>query len=69
MNESALPELPGGWVWTRLEDACIELIGGGTPSREISEYFGGNILWLTPTEVPKNKIIILKDSKEKIPDQ
>lgn len=66
MNESALRELPDGWMWTRLEDACIELIGGGTPSREIPEYFGGNILWLTPTEVPKNKISILKDSKEKI---
>ncbi len=66
MNESALPELPGGWVWTRLEDACIELMGGGTPSREIPEYFGGNIIWLTPTEVPKNKIAILNDSKEKI---
>lgn len=66
MNEGALPELPGGWVWTRLEDACIELIGGGTPSREIPDYFGGSIIWLTPTEVPKNKIVILKDSKEKI---
>ena len=63
MNEDALP---AGWVRTRLEDACIELIGGGTPSRKIPEYFGGNILWLTPTEVPKNKIAILKDSKEKI---
>ncbi len=41
-------------------------MGGGTPSREIPEYFGGNIIWLTPTEVPKNKIVILNDSKEKI---
>lgn len=66
MNEGALHELPGGWVWTRLEDASKEFIGGGTPSRQIHEYFGGNIIWLTPTEVPKNKIVILKDSKEKI---
>ncbi|MDD5615853.1 MAG: restriction endonuclease subunit S [Candidatus Methanoperedens sp.] len=66
MKEGALHELPGGWVWTRLEDASKEFIGGGTPSRQIPEYFGGNIIWLTPTEVPKNKIVILKDSKEKI---
>lgn len=61
-----LNQLPKGWVWTRIGDACIELIGGGTPSRDILEYFGGNIVWLTPTEVPKNKIVILNDSKEKI---
>ncbi len=66
MNENALPELPEGWRWARLEDACIYLIGGGTPSRENPEFFGGDIIWLTPTEVPKNKIAILNDSKEKI---
>lgn len=58
--------LPKGWVWTRLEDACIELIGGGTPSRAVSEYFGGDIIWLTPTEVPKDKIVVLNDSRERI---
>ncbi len=68
MNEGALHELPEGWVWTKLEDACIDLIGGGTPSRKNPEYFGGNIIWLTPTEIPKNKIEILRDSKEKITD-
>lgn len=31
MNEGALPELPGGWVWTRLEDIA-EKINPGFPS-------------------------------------
>ena len=58
-------ELPEGWVRTNLENIC-KLVGGGTPSRKIHEYFGGNILWLTPTEIPKNRIIEIADSKEKI---
>jgi len=57
--------LPVNWVDVKLGDIC-ELIGGGTPSRKNSEYFEGNILWLTPTEIPKNKIIKIKTSKEKI---
>src|SRR3954453_16850812 len=55
-----------GWTHAKVDDVCIKLIGGGTPSREKSEYFGGDIIWLTPTEIPKNKIIVINDSKEKI---
>jgi len=57
--------MPKGWALTKLDDIC-ELIGGGTPSRQNPEYFNGNILWLTPTEIPKNKIIKIDDSQEKI---
>jgi type I restriction enzyme, S subunit len=58
-------ELPKGWVEIKLND-ITELIGGGTPSRPILEYFGGDIVWLTPTEIPKNKITVISDSREKI---
>lgn len=38
-------EVPEGWMWTRMGE-----IGswstGGTPSRRISEYFGGEIRWI-----------------------
>ena len=47
-------------------DNLCELIGGGTPSRQNSEYFNGDILWLTPTEIPKDQIIRINDSREKI---
>ena len=60
-------ELPKNWIKAKLNDLC-ELIGGGTPSRNNSEYFGGNIIWLTPTEIPKNTITRINDSREKITD-
>lgn len=34
-----------------LEDVAA-LVGGGTPSRAKSEYFGGNVPWVTPTDLP-----------------
>lgn len=30
-----------------------EIVGGGTPSRQNSTFFGGNVLWATPTDVTK----------------
>ena len=58
-------DVPKRWIKTKLDNLC-ELIGGGTPSRQNFEYFGEDILWLTPTEIPKNKIVKIYDSREKI---
>lgn len=49
----------------KLGEVC-EIYGGGTPSRQVDEYFDGEILWATPTEIPKDRIGDLVDSKEKI---
>ena len=58
--------LPSGWVRTRIELVC-DLVGGGTPSRENLEYFkDGTIIWLTPTEINKVKILKINTSREKI---
>ena len=57
--------LPVGWAGTKIKNVC-DLVGGGTPSRKIPEYFGGNIVWFTPTEIPKDKIVKISDSREKI---
>ena len=66
MNEKNQNDLRRGWTNAKVDDVCIKLIGGGTPSREKSEYFDGDIVWLTPTEIPKNRILEINDSKEKI---
>ena len=40
-----------GWVVTTL-DQLATLAGGGTPSRSQSEYFGTDIDWVTPSDLP-----------------
>ncbi|MFH1322633.1 MAG: hypothetical protein ABIH80_02205 [Methanobacteriota archaeon] len=62
MNEIALPELPGGWVWTSLE-SCIEILDGqrvpinaderekriaGKSTSELYPYYGatGQVGWI-----------------------
>ncbi len=32
-----------------------DVVGGGTPSTSVDEYWNGDIQWFTPTEVGKNK--------------
>lgn len=43
-------ELPEGWVKRRLGDVG-EIISGGTPSTTISEYWNGNISWISPIDL------------------
>lgn len=40
-------EIPKGWIVATLGDVLLNVIGGGTPSRKISEYFEGTIPWFT----------------------
>ena len=54
-----------GWTSTEIGKIC-ELVGGGTPSRKNPQFFGGNIPWLTPTEISKNTLEKVSKSKEMI---
>jgi restriction endonuclease S subunit len=56
-----------GWIETSLEEIA-EVVGGGTPSTAISEYWDGNIVWLTPTEITSQDGKIVSDSIRKITD-
>ena len=48
--DSELPfELPDSWMFVRLKHIG-EVVGGGTPKTNISEYWDGNIPWLTPAD-------------------
>ena len=42
----------------------VNVVGGGTPDTNISEYWDGNIQWFTPSEVGKSKYI--SESERKI---
>lgn len=45
-----------------------EVIGGGTPSTTIGEYWDGDIVWLTPTEITSQDGKVVSDSIRKITD-
>ena len=53
------------WVETSLGEIA-EVIGGGTPSTAIAEYWDGDIVWLTPTEITSQDGKIVSDSVRKI---
>jgi type I restriction enzyme S subunit len=56
-----------GWVETYLGEIA-EVIGGGTPSTSIAEYWDGDIVWLTPTEITSQDGKVVSDSARKITD-
>ena len=42
--------LPKGWVWTRVGD-IYDIVGGGTPSTDIEEYWNGDIAWISSADI------------------
>ena len=60
--------VPEGWERKTIADVC-ETIGGGTPSTKVSEYWGGDVTWVVPTDVTKNDCLILLDSERKITEK
>ncbi len=65
-HNSGLGWIPKEWCEKKLFE-CGDIISGGTPSREINEYWvDGEIPWATPSDITKNEDIELLDTKEKI---
>ncbi|WRE95529.1 restriction endonuclease subunit S [Helicobacter pylori] len=48
--------LPKDWKKVRLGDIA-EIIGGGTPSTQITSFWNGSINWFTPTEIGITKYV------------
>jgi type I restriction enzyme S subunit len=58
--------VPEGWERRRIGDIA-ECVGGGTPSTTVSAYWeDGDVMWVTPTDVTRNKHLVLLDSEKKI---
>ena len=57
--------VPEGWLPLTLGDVC-DAVGGGTPSTARPEYWGGDVTWVTPTDVTRNDCLVLLDSEKKI---
>lgn len=46
-GKKRLPSFTEGWQDVRLGDVCKNVLGGGTPSRNVEDYYRGNIPWVT----------------------
>lgn len=57
--------VPVGWAWRTFDDVC-DAVGGGTPSTQRPDYWGGDVAWVTPTDVTRNDCLVLLDSEKKI---
>lgn len=58
-------EVPKGWGRARLGDVA-EVVGGATPSRTKSEYWGGDIPWVVPSELTNLPGRYLRTTRESI---
>lgn len=65
MQESELGEIPEGWEVVPLSK-MIRLIGGGTPKRSESSYWGGTVPWFSVKDVPNDGDVWVVDTDEKI---
>jgi type I restriction enzyme, S subunit len=45
-----LAELPRGWLWSDLR-VLYDIVGGGTPSTAVTEYWQGKIPWITSADI------------------
>lgn len=61
-------QVPEGWSIKKISDIS-KVIGGGTPERAKSEYWGGDIPWVSPSEITKLEGRYLGRTKEHITTQ
>ena len=54
-DTSALPQLPEGWVWSSIGES-FEVFVGATPRRSRTDYWDGDISWVSSGEVSFNRI-------------
>ncbi len=58
-------KLPQGWRWVKLGDVS-QIVGGTTPSTSVPDYWGGDIVWITPADMGKLDSPEIWESKRKI---
>ena len=64
-KDSELGKIPRDWEVKRL-DEIGQVISGGTPSSTVGEFWGGNILWVTPADLSTLKFGEVTNTERKI---
>ena len=66
IRQGALEDLmTGNWKRTTIAE-CAEILQGGTPNTNNPDYWGGNILWVTPSEITQCQSMYINDTERKI---
>jgi type I restriction enzyme S subunit len=66
IDTSELPELPEGWIWTRVGDV-LEVVRGASPRpKGDPRYFGGNIPWIMISDTSKENGKYISKTKDTV---
>jgi type I restriction enzyme, S subunit len=65
--DSEIGPIPKGWVVERIGDV-VEVLGGGTPSTGSPEYWDGDIMWYSPSDLTAANSMFMLSSSKKITD-
>ncbi len=60
-----MSKVPEEWSYEKLGKVC-DIIGGGTPSRDVAEFWKGIIPWVGPSQVANLKTMYISDADESI---
>ncbi len=64
--EEEIPfKIPKNWIWCRLKN-IVGVTGGGTPSKGRSDYWNGNIPWISPKDM---KSLTVSSSELKVTEK
>src|SRR5216683_780000 len=55
-------DLPPGWVLTSIGEVCA-VVSGATPKTGVTEYWGGDIPWVTPDDMSRNPAKIMNGGR------
>lgn len=56
--------------WTSAEiTEYVDIYQGGTPKTSVAQYWGGSIIWVTPSEITQNGSMYIHNSVRKITEQ
>jgi len=59
--------LPAGWAEVPIGEVC-GVVGGSTPNTQVAEYWDGDIPWLTPDDLAKDRSQYVAEGRRKITD-
>ena len=67
-KDTKIGRIPKDWNTLKINQVA-DCYGGTTPSTVVEEYWNGDILWATPSDITKNKSEYLLNTSRKITEQ